>query len=87
MHNIFFYGYQTLGPNTIGTCGRGLKLTTHLHLMQYLHSPIRLLGVVLYQLNTGTKLPFVTYQPLWLYGFVARSGLENREYCRGDPLR
>jgi hypothetical protein len=42
-----------------------MKLTTHLHLVSklkilevYLHSPIRLHGLVLNKLSAGTMLPF-----------------------------
>jgi hypothetical protein len=45
-----------------------LKLTTHLHLMPswimmelHLHSPIRLHGVVLHWLSTGTTIPFTLF--------------------------
>jgi hypothetical protein len=49
-----------------------VKQTTHLHLVTwsemvdlYLHSPICFLVIVLYQLNTGTTLPFL-YKCPWL---------------------
>jgi hypothetical protein len=49
-----------------GVSGRGVKLTTHLHIVLKsrmvelnLHFPIRLHGVVLNYLSTGTTLPFI----------------------------
>jgi hypothetical protein len=57
------YPMDTIGSNFRGYSGRGVKLTTHLHLVSrskivelYLHSPIYLLGVVLNKLSMGTAL-------------------------------
>jgi hypothetical protein len=56
-------GYRGLCP--LGWGGRGLKLTTHLHLVPrsgmvelYFHSPLHLHGLLLNWLSTGTALPF-----------------------------
>jgi hypothetical protein len=57
-------GYRELFPQ--GESGRDMKLTTQVHLVPrsrivelYLHSLIRLHGVVLNKLSTRTTLPFV----------------------------
>jgi hypothetical protein len=66
--NLLFNGYRGLFP--WGLSGRGVKLTTHLklvpesrkvHLLVYIHSPIRFHGVVLNYLSIGKTLPFYIY--------------------------
>jgi hypothetical protein len=61
-HNFLSNGYWGLFPR--GQSGRDVKLTTHLQLVPrsrkvdlYIHSPLRLHGVVLKLLSTGTSLP------------------------------
>jgi hypothetical protein len=57
------------GAPSLGESGRGVRLTTHFHIVPrssmvelYLRSPIRLHGAVLNYLSTGTILPL----PLWI---------------------
>jgi hypothetical protein len=62
--NRVFSAYGGLSPPVGGEVSRGASLTTHLQLVPrtrkvelYLHSPLRLNGIVLNQLSTGTTLP------------------------------
>jgi hypothetical protein len=56
----------TGGPISRGTSGKGMKLTTQRQLVPrlskrglYIHTPMRLHGVVLRELSTGTTLTFI----------------------------
>jgi hypothetical protein len=76
-------GYPRLFPCK-QSC-RDVKLTTHFHLVSrlrmvklYLHSPIRLHGVVLYWLSTGISLLFLETH-IWGFHIVYRVDSRNIE--------